>query len=342
MESSPNSISAFSIISTMTKYSCIKSAIDIGLFEFLHQQKGFCTLKEIKKSCQLACEERNLLDLLDILHSQGLLKRESLDLESKYALANAFFVKENPLNIIGFFKFQERLLRNFNDVTDLLRTGKRKNLSNTFDEIYKNPEDAKAFLRAMGMFQRDRFEYIAKHEDLSHVKQILDVGGCLGNFLSLIKQKYNDKIECVNFDLPVVQHYFEEYVNEQGLAGKIQFHEGSFLTDDLPSNNDCIMMGNILHDWNSETKHLLIQKVYKSLNPGGVFIIAERFIDENRTNLEGLTASYLMLVECINGFNFSTTELMNYLIKNGFVNVTFKGSQSDSILYATAIKPKLN
>ena len=57
-------------------------------------------------------------------------------------------------------------------------------------------------------------------------------------------------------------------------------------------------MGNILHDWDLNTKKMLLKKAYDALPEGGVFIAIEHIIDkERKTNLNGLLMSLNMLVE---------------------------------------------
>jgi hypothetical protein len=49
-----------------------------------------------------------------------------------------------------------------------------------------------------------------------------------------------------------------------GLSGRIKFVPGSFMQQPLPKG-DVMMMGHILHDWNLETKRMLVRKAYEAL-----------------------------------------------------------------------------
>ena len=80
---------------------------------------------------------------------------------------------------------------------------------------------------------------------------------------------------------------------------------GDFFTDPLPVA-DVITMGLILHDWNLEGKMQLIRAAYDSLPDGGVFIVVENLIDdERRENAFGLMMSLNMLIEFGDAFDFT-------------------------------------
>jgi O-methyltransferase len=51
----------------------------------------------------------------------------------------------------------------------------------------------------------------------------------------------------IAFDLPEVAPVFEEYVEQQGLDGRLRFVAGNFFSDDLPPA-DVLVMGQVLHD----------------------------------------------------------------------------------------------
>ena len=84
-----------------------------------------------------------------------------------------------------------------------------------------------------------------------------------------------------SFDLPAVRPFFEEYVASFGLQDRLSFHGGDFFKDALPSA-DVLVMGMILHDWNLETKRLLLKKAYDALPSGGALIVYEHLIDDER------------------------------------------------------------
>src|SRR2546426_12262995 len=89
-------------------------------------------------------------------------------------------------------------------------------------------------------------------------RSFVDIGaaeGCLPVRVALA----NPHLTGASFDLPEVKLLFEEYVASFGVQDRIAFRAGDFFKDPLPSA-DVLVMGMILHDWNLETKRVLLKK----------------------------------------------------------------------------------
>ncbi len=120
------------------------------------------------------------------------------------------------------------------------------------------------------------------------------------------------------FDLPEVEPIFEEYVREMGLNERLRFAAGNFFENPLPKV-DVIVMGHILHDWDLETKRMLIGKAYEALPKGGAFIVYEAIIDDDRRkNAFGLMSSLNMLIETYGGFDYTGADCMGWMRDAGF------------------------
>jgi uncharacterized protein YfiM (DUF2279 family) len=91
--------------------------------------------------------------------------------------------------------------------------------------------------------------------------------------------------------------------------------------DEFPKA-DVITMGNILHDWSSEDKLLLVKKACHALSPGGALIVIENIIDDDRSkNAFGLMMSLNMAIETDKGFDFSASDFREWAEKAGFKEV---------------------
>ena len=78
-------------------------------------------------------------------------------------------------------------------------------------------------------------------------------------------------------------------------------------------------MGNILHDWGTQDKVMLIKKAYKALPEGGALIVIENIIDDERKkNAFGLMMSLNMAIETEEGFDFSLSEFKSWSQVAGF------------------------
>jgi O-methyltransferase domain len=80
-------------------------------------------------------------------------------------------------------------------------------------------------------------------------------------------------------------------------------------------------MGHILHDWDLETKHMLLAKVCAALPEGGALIVYEALIDdERRKSTFGLLMSLNMLIETPGGFDYTGADCMGWMNEAGFTS----------------------
>jgi hypothetical protein len=132
----------------------------------------------------------------------------------------------------------------------------------------------------------------------------VDVGTAQGDLIAQVALA-NSHIAGIGFDLPEVGPIFEEFVEANGLSGRVKFIPGSFMDQPLPKA-DVLMMGHILHDWNLEIKGMLVRKAYEALPDGGAYIVYESIIDDDRSaNAFGLLMSLNMLIETSDGFDYT-------------------------------------
>ncbi|MGH3371319.1 MAG: methyltransferase, partial [Nocardioidaceae bacterium] len=90
-----------------------------------------------------------------------------------------------------------------------------------------------------------------------------------------------------------------------GVADRVTTAVGDFFTDPFPPA-DVYFMGNVLHDWNEAEKELLISKAYDGLPEGGILVVIENIIDDDRrVNTFGLLMSLNMLIELPGGFDYT-------------------------------------
>jgi hypothetical protein len=122
----------------------------------------------------------------------------------------------------------------------------------------------------------------------------------------------------IGFDLPEVGPIFEEYIAANGLADRVSFSGGSFFTDELPKA-DVLLFGHILHDWDLETKLMLLRKAYAALPDGGAVIVYDSIIDDERKqNAFGLLMSLNMLIETPGGFDYTGADCIGWMQQVGF------------------------
>jgi precorrin-6B methylase 2 len=176
-------------------------------------------------------------------------------------------------------------------------------------------------LKAMGGIQMGNFMMFSKEFDFTKYKTHCDVGGA-GGYLAAQIAMNNEHMNCISFDLPPVEPVAMENIKMMGLSDRVLIKSGDFLNEDLPKA-DVITMGNILHDWGTQDKKMLIKKAYNALPKGGALVVIENIIDDNRSeNAFGLMMSLNMNIETPEGFDFSAADFDSWAKECGFTQTS--------------------
>jgi hypothetical protein len=271
---------------------------------------------------RLGLHQRAARDFLDALVSLKFLERR--DGQYCNTPSTAFFLdKRKPSYIGGILEMaNHRLYPAWGHLTTALRTGAPQNESkdgapDPFVALYADPARLKEFLRAMTGISHGGNMAIARQFPWKQYRTAVDVGTAQGDLITQVALA-NPQIAGTGFDLPAVGPIFEEYVEANGLSGRVKFAPGSFFEQPLPKA-DVVMMGHILHDWDLETKRMLIAKAFAALPPGGAYIVYESIIDDDRSsNAFGLLMSLNMLVETSGGFDYTGSDCMQWMKEAGF------------------------
>ena len=285
------------------------TATNLGLFTHLSERE----MSGNEIGTTLGLHERGLYDFLDTLVALGFLERDGLKETSVYRNSRAtdlFLDKKKPTYVGGVLEMaNNRLFRFWADLEDGLKTGKPQNEVKSgekavFEMLYSDPERLREFVMAMAGIQMANFAKFAKEFDFSGYQTHCDVGGS-GGHLSVQIALNNPHMRCTTFDLPAVGPVAREVIEGAGVADRVTVADGDFFNDSLP-NADVITMGNILHDWGTADKSMLIKKAYDALPAGGALVVIENMIDnERRQNAFGLLMSLNMLIENEEGYDFS-------------------------------------
>lgn len=294
------------------------SAVEMGLFtELAHRPEK---LDDVQ--ARLGLHPRSARDFLDALVALGFLTRRD-GVYGNTRETDLFLDKKKPSYIGGILEMaNHRLYGHWAHLTEGLRTGQPQNELRSggaplFETLYADPARLKEFLKAMSGISRGAALAIAAKFPWKQYRTFVDVGTAQGDTASQIALAH-PHLSGVGFDLPEVGPIFEEYVQELGLAERVRFLPGSFFDLPLPKA-DVIMMGHILHDWDLETKRMLIGKAYEAIPEGGALIVYEAIIDDDRSeNAFGLMMSLNMLIETPGGFDYTGADCQGWMRDAGF------------------------
>jgi hypothetical protein len=293
------------------------SAVELEVFTLLAKAPQDATTLQHA----LGLHTRGTLDFLDTLVALGFLHREG-GLYRNTPETDLFLDKAKPSYMGGILEMaNNRLYPFWGNLTTALRTGERQNEKlegkDLFAELYRDPAKLSEFLRAMSGVSRGANLAIAQKFPWLDYKTYVDVGTAQGDLAVQIALA-NPHLRGIGYDLPEVGPIFSDYVALNGLKERVSFAAGSFFTDALPKA-DVVLMGHILHDWDLETKKMLLKKSYEAVPEGGAVVVYESIIDDDRSqNAFGLTMSLNMLIETDGGFDFTGADCIGWMREAGF------------------------
>ena len=302
------------------------SAFKFQIFTTLAEKKSMSAM-EIKTHLGFKCTDRHVYDYLDALTTFGFLKRDGLWETATYSNddnTDFFLDKSKPSYIGGILEMlNNRLYKFWETLEEGLLTGlpqnEAKSGGNLFEALYSDANRLKEFVHAMSGIQMGNFMAFAQTFDFSNYKTLVDVGGSAA-LLSLMVAKHQPHMTCVSWDLPVVAPIANETINKFQLQDRVTTANGDFFKDQFPKA-DIVVMGNILHDWDEETKLMLMKKAYDALPEGGAFVAMEAIIDDERKkNAFGLMMSINMLIETGKGFDYTFADFNKWAKETGFAS----------------------
>jgi hypothetical protein len=293
------------------------TAVEIELFTDLAKHPG--DLESVQG--RMGLHPRSARDFLDALVALGFLTRED-GIYRNTPEAGLFLDKAKPSYIGGILEMaNHRLYRFWGELTTAVRTGEPQNESkggdDPFKALYADPAKLREFLRAMSGVSRGANITIAHKFPWASYQSCADIGTAQGDLVTQIALA-QPHLQGIGYDLPEVGPIFEEYIATNGLTDRVSFAGGSFFTDALPKA-DVLLFGHILHDWDLETKLMLLRKAYAALPEGGAVIVYDSIIDnERKQNAFGLLMSLNMLVETPGGFDYTGADCIGWMQQIGF------------------------
>ena len=293
------------------------SAVEMALFTELARQPG--DLESLRD--RLGLHPRSARDFLDALVALGFLERND-GVYRNTAETDLFLDKAKPSYIGGILEMaNNRLYPFWGELTTALRSGEPQNESkgglDPFAALYAAPAKLREFLRAMSGVSRGANLAIAAKFPWDRYHSCADIGTAQGDLVCQIALAH-PHLQGIGVDLPATQPVFEDYVASLGLAERVTFHGGDFFHDDLPTA-DVLLFGHILHDWDLETKRMLLRKAYAALPEGGAVIVYDAIIDDARKeNAFGLLMSLNMLIETPGGFDYTGADCIGWMKEAGF------------------------
>lgn len=253
--------------------------------------------------------------LLNALAAMGYLnKKENLFSNTEGSMR--FLDRESPDYLAGLMH-TAHLWESWGTLTAAVRAGTSvmKSMGERGDGWFR------PFIAAMNERAKTQAPAVAGLFDLSGVRRLLDVGGGSGIF-SIAFARTADHLRATVFDLPEVVRLTEQYIQDEGLTGRIDTVAGDYNRDNPGGAYDMVFLSAIIHSNSSDENRALISKCAGVLNPGGCVAVMDFIMDESRTSpAMGALFAINMLVNTVAGDTYTEGEVRDWMRKGGLTDI---------------------
>ncbi|MBW1649603.1 MAG: methyltransferase [Deltaproteobacteria bacterium] len=233
--------------------------------------------------------------------------------------ASRKFLSKDSDSYLGFMILHHHyILESWERLDTSVYTGKPVRAEASFED----EKQREAFLMGMFYTASGTAPEIVKEFDLSGYNSFLDLGGGPGTY-AIHFCLNNPKLKAWVYDLPTTKPFAEKTIAKFGLTDRISFLKGDFVNENIEGEYDVIWMSHILHGEGEETCRNIIKKAVNVLNPGGIVMIHEFILKNNKTApLFPALFSLNMLVGTENGRAYSEAELTDMLKEAGLKDIS--------------------
>jgi acetylserotonin N-methyltransferase len=152
------------------------------------------------------------------------------------------------------------------------------------------------------------------------VNRLLDVGGGSACFSIALAHRHPD-LRCTIMELPAMCRQAQKYIDDAGLAERIDTRSVDMFREAWPQGYDAIFFSNIFHDWSFETCAQLAAKAHAALPKNGRIHLHEMLLDDTGTAPRTAAAFSVLMLLGTRGQQFRFGELRELLASAGFVEI---------------------
>jgi SAM-dependent methyltransferase len=153
------------------------------------------------------------------------------------------------------------------------------------------------------------------------IRCVLDVGGASGSW-SIAWLEAEPMSRAIIFDLAPVIALARHRLGQHPLADRIQFVEGDFYTDGLPTGADLAWVSAIIHQNSPQQNRSLYLRIARALQPGGWILIRDIVMHPSRiAPRSGALFAVNMLSATESGSTYTFSEIEADLLSAGFTDI---------------------
>lgn len=185
-----------------------------------------------------------------------------------------------------------------------------------WEYLEDNREEAAIFNRMMAFVTQGECEAVEEAYDWSDCSTILDVGGGLGNLLTIILAR-NPHLSGILFERAQTIDQSLAMIDASGLSERCRVEPGDF-TIAVPSfGADVMILSHIVHDWNDEGAVRILGHCRAAMKSGQVLLVVEPVLEPGNNGETSKLGDVLMML-LTGGRERSELEYSDLLKRAGF------------------------
>lgn len=318
------------LLSTSSAYwqGCtLQTAVRLDIFSLLDSTE----LSSATIAHKLQTDKRATTALLDALTAMELLKKEKEHYSNSDAAQN--LLNKNSHDYMGhIILHHHHILDGWAQLDTAVTTGKPVSSRSYGEEI-----ERQSFLMGMYNLARINGPKIAATLDLRGRKHLVDIGGGPSTYAAYFCLA-NPELHATIVDRATTEPFARKVIHQFELEERIDFLAGDLHSDPLPTGLcDVAWLSHILHSSGPEQCQELIDKTIAALQPGGLIIIHDFILNDDKDGPRFPALFALnMLIATPLGRCYTEKELRAMLSRGGVRDVKripFTSPNDSGILY---------
>lgn len=254
------------------------SALHVGVFDGLADgPKDLETL-----AADIGVAQPRLVTLLTALAGIGLVEKDGDNYKNSPAAEN--YLVTSARDYFGdYLRYQidQQMYPFMIHLDDVIQGERTKSRFEDYEAWMSDAEEARLFSESQHSGSLGPGYVLGKRVDLSGCETLLDVGGGSGAFSIMLCKRY-PQLKAKVLDFPNVIEVGRKFVADEGLEDRIEFVPGNALDYDWPGEVDAVLMSYLLGGVPGEEVAKLSEHAFKTLKPGGVFMVHDFMVGDDR------------------------------------------------------------
>jgi 3-hydroxy-5-methyl-1-naphthoate 3-O-methyltransferase len=299
------------------KSAALMAALELGVFDTL--VGGPTSLADVGQRTGTSPEY--LGDLLGALAGLGIVIKG----EGGYSLpteVQQLLDPEHPDSLIPALRFNSDLYPLWGGLARCVRDGRP--IVPPDAHLGDNPERTLRFVQAMHSRARLFTPLFKRELDLTGVGNLLDLACGPGTFGLALAEEYTE-LHLTLFDLPPILRAAKAIQVDHPAIRRARFCPGDYHADELPAGFDAVLYSGALHQESRDDAHLVIEKTFDTLVPGGRLYVFDLMLDRDgvQPTFSALFSLQMRLTRP-HGHVYSIDAVIRLVKEAGFDNIRSK------------------